>query len=127
MFQPFVRTVMIAALCLGAALAGSANAQVFDFGKIDTFESLGSGTQQGGAPAKTIIDDGERHTVFFTIVESDTDAKIYWKSPEGDQTTLMSAPGVKTFQTAGLFKIEALGDQNHSFKYAYVLFRLKKN
>lgn len=128
MFQPFVRTVMIAALLyLGAAIAGSANAQVFDFGKIDAFESLGSGTQQGGAPAKTIVDDGERHTVFFTIVESDTDAKIYWKSPEGDQTTLMSAPGVKAFQTAGVFKIEALGDQNHSFKYAYVLFRLKKN
>jgi len=127
MFQPFVRTVMIAALCLGAALAGSANAQVFDFGKIDTFESLGSGTQQGGAPAKTIIDDGERHTVFFTIVESDTDAKIYWKSSDGDQTTLMSGPGVKAFQTAGVFKIEALGDKNHSFKYAYVLFRLKSN
>jgi len=39
----------------------------------------------------------------------------------------MSGPGVKAFQTAGVFRIEALGDKNHSFKYAYVLFRLKSN
>src|SRR5262249_24972427 len=96
-----------------------------DFGQIDAFESLGSGTQQGGAPPKTIVDDSERHTIFFTILESDTDAKIYWKSPEGRQTTLMHGPGVKAFQTTGEFKIEALGDDKHSFKYGYVLFKLK--
>ena len=46
-----------------------ARAQVFDFGQIEEFESLGSGTQKGGSPPKTIIDDGARHTVLFTILE----------------------------------------------------------
>jgi hypothetical protein len=30
------------------------------------------------------------------------------------------------FQTAGEFRIEALGDENHSVKYGYMLFRLRK-
>jgi hypothetical protein len=30
------------------------------------------------------------------------------------------------FKTAGEFKLEALGDENHSVKYGYVLLRLKK-
>ena len=71
--------------------------------------------------------DGERHTVFFTIIESNTDAKIYWRSMDGDQTTLMQGPGVKAFQTAGTFKVEALGDDSRSFKYGYVLLRLKNS
>jgi hypothetical protein len=65
--------------------------------------------------------------VFFTIIESNTDAKIYWRSMDGDQTTLMHGPGVKAFQTAGTFKVEALGDDSRSFKYGYVLLRLKNN
>jgi len=69
-----------------------ASAQVFDFGQIDAFESMGTGTQRGGSPPKTIVDDGDWHTVFFTILESDSDAKIYWKSKDGDQTTIIQAP-----------------------------------
>jgi hypothetical protein len=119
---------VLALLCAGAVFHSShACAQVFDFGQIDAFESLGSGTQQGGAQPKTIVDDGERHTVLFTIFESDTDAKIYWKSPEGRETTLMHGPGVKAFQTTGEFRIEALGDDKHSFKYGYVLLKLKSS
>jgi hypothetical protein len=57
-----------------------ASAQVFDFGQIDAAESMGTGTQRGGSPAKTIVDDGDRHTVLFTILESNAEAKIYWKS-----------------------------------------------
>src|SRR5215510_6442984 len=127
--QPVMRTVVMSALlCAGALLhSDTVRAQVFDFGRIDAFESLGSGTQRGGAPPKTIIDDGERHTVFFTIIDSNTDAKIYWRSMDGDQTTLMRGPGVKAFQTAGTFRVEALGNENQSFKYGYVLFRLKNN
>jgi hypothetical protein len=127
--QPVTRTVaMLALLCAGVFLhSDTSRAQVFDFGQIDAFESLGSGTQRGGSPPKTIVDDGERHTVFFTIIESNTDAKIYWRSMDGDHTTLMHGPGVKAFQTAGTFKVEALGDDSRSFKYGYVLLRLKNS
>jgi hypothetical protein len=105
----------------------NASAQVFDFGQIDAFEALGSGTQRGGAAPKTLVDDDQRHVVVFTILESDTEAKIYWKSADGNQTTLMRGQGVKVFQVLGQLKIEALGDANHSFKYGYTLFRLKDN
>ena len=127
--QPFIRVAAILALlCAGAPFySGNSSAQVFDFGQIDAFESMGTGTQRGGSPPKTIVDDGERHTVFFTIMESSTEAKIYWKSNDGNQTTLIRGPSVKAFQTAGEFRIEALGDENHSFKYGYVLFRLKNS
>jgi len=123
---PFIRIAALMPLCAGGLFdCRPASAQVFDFGQIDTFESLGSGTQRGGAPPKTIIDDSDRHTVLFTIIESDTDARIYWKSADGTQTTLMRGPGLKAFQTTGEFRIEALGDENRSFKYGYVLIRLK--
>jgi hypothetical protein len=115
-------------LCATAPFhAQHASAQVFDFGQIDAFESLGSGTQRGGSAAKTLVDDDQRHVVVFTILESDTDAKIYWRSADGNQTTLMRGQGVKVFQVLGQLKIEALGDANHSFKYGYTLFRLKDN
>ncbi|HXZ47314.1 MAG TPA: hypothetical protein VEH02_11365 [Pseudolabrys sp.] len=121
---PFIRTTTLLLLC---ALfdCRPASAQVFDFGQLDAFESLGSGTQRGGAPPKTIVEDNDRHTVLFTIIESDTDARIYWKSEAGTQTTLMSGPGLRAFQTVGEFRIEALGDENRSVKYGYVLLRLK--
>ena len=108
-----------------AGLQSGARAQVFDFGQIEEFESLGSGTQKGGSPPKTIIDDGARHTVLFTILESNTEAKIYWKSKDGSQTTIMRGQGLRAFQTVGEFRIEATGDDSRSFRYGYVLFRLK--
>jgi len=108
-----------------AGLQSGAHAQVFDFGQIEEFESLGSGTQKGGVAPKTIVDDGGRHTVLFTILESNTEAKIYWKSKDGNQTTIMRGQGLRAFQTIGEFKIEAVGDDSHSFRYGYVLFRLK--
>ena len=104
-----------------------AKAQVFDFSQIDAFKSMGTGTQNGGSPPKTIVDDGDQHTVIFSILKSNAEAKVYWRSVEGDQTTLIHGPSVKAFQTAGRFKIEALGDEGRSFKYGYVLFRLKNN
>ncbi len=129
MNQPLIRTATIFVLLFTCILfrVENAGAQVFDFGQIDAFESMGTGTQTGGAPPKTIIEDGERHTVLLTILESNTEAKIYWKSPDGDQTTIVRGPSFKAFQTAGKFKIEALGDDTHSFKYGYVLLRLKNN
>ncbi len=127
--KPFIRVAAILALLYAGSLSRSENAsaQVFDFGQIDAFESMATGTQRGGSPPKIIVDDGERHTVFLTILESDTEAKIYWKSTDGEQTTIIRGPSVKAFQTTGQFRIEALGDQNHSFKYGYVLVRLKNN
>jgi hypothetical protein len=128
--QPFIRVAaMLAPLCAGMPFHSlSVNAQVIDFSQIDAFQSMGTGTQRGASLPKTIIDDGEWHTVFITILESDTEAKIYWKSADGaqPQTTIIRGPGVQAFQTAGEFRIEALGDENHSVKYGYVLLRLKK-
>ena len=119
---------ILALLCPGVLIySGSAGAQMIDFGQIDSFESMGTGTQHGGSRPKTIVDDGEWHTVLFTILDASTDAKIYWRSPDGDQTTIIRGPSVKAFQTAGTFKIEALGNESKSFKYGYVLFRLKNN
>jgi|GEM_PF-511245 len=117
----------LALLCAGAALPSpGAQAQVFDFGQIDSFESMGSGTQRGGAPPKTIVDDTDRHTLIITILESNTDARIYWKSADGSQqTTFIHGATVQAFQIAGQFKIEALGDDTRSVKYGYVLLRLK--
>ena len=108
-----------------SGLQSGAYAQVFDFGQIEEFESLGSGTQKGGSPPKTIVDDGGRHTVLFTILESNTEAKIHWKSKDGSQTTIMRGQGLRAFQTVGEFRIEATGDDSRSFRYGYVLFRLK--
>ena len=65
--------------------------------------------------------------LYMEIVESNVEAKIYWKSKDGDQTAIIHGSGVKAFQTVGIFKIEALGNEDHSFKYGYVLFRLKKS
>lgn len=117
---------MSALLCVGTVSgAQKATAQVIDFGQIDSFETLGTGTQRGGSPPKTIVDDSEWHTVVFTILDSNAEAKIYWRSPEGLQTMIIHGRSVKAFQTAGEFRIEALGDANRSFKYGYVQFRLK--
>ena len=127
--QPFMYVAAtLALLCAGMPFHQSVSAQVLDFSQIDAFESMGTGTQRGASPAKTIIDDGDRHTVFVTILESNTEAKIYWKSADSGQpqTTIIRGPGVQAFQTAGEFKIEAVGDENHSVKYGYVLLRLKK-
>jgi hypothetical protein len=108
-----------------AGVQRAAHAQVFDFGQIEEFESLGSGTQTGGSSPKTIVDDNQRHTVLFTILESNTEAKIYWKSKDGSQTTIMRGQGLRAFQTIGEFRIEATGDSSRSFRYGYVLLRLK--
>ena len=109
-------------------LSENVSSQVIDFGKIDSFESIGTGTLHGSAQAKTIIDDGEPHTVFITIWESDTDTKVYWEALDGKQpqTTIIHGQGVQAFQTAGTLKLEALGDEHHAVKYGYVLLRLKK-
>lgn len=128
--RTLVRVAAIAALpCLAAPFAAqNVRAQVIDFSKIDAFESMGTGTLHGAAPPKTIIDDGERHTVFVTIWESDTDTKVFWTPLDGNEprTTIIHGTGVQAFQTAGQFKLEALGDDNRSVKYGYVLLRLKK-
>jgi hypothetical protein len=129
--RPFKLVVTAAALlCAGAYLSsGNVFAQVIDFGQIETFESLGTGTQRGESPPKTIVDDGDRHMVFITILEANTEARVYWNSLDGDpvnRATIIPGPGVQMFQTAGELSIEALGDQNHSVKYGYMLFRLRK-
>jgi hypothetical protein len=122
MFMPVPMLVLL--LCIGMPLSSEgACAQAIDFSRIDKFESVGTATLRGASPPKTIIDDGEQHAVFITIWESDTNAKAYWKTLDGNtpQTTIIHGTGVHAFQTAGEFRLEALGDQNHGIKFGYLL------
>jgi hypothetical protein len=130
MFKKLLPTVAILALLLaGAALSPEAAAQEINFDQINKFESLGTGTLHVGAPPKTIIDDGERHVVVLTIWDADAETKVYWRSPDGndDRTTMIPGKGIQTFQTAGEFKLEAVGEPNREVNYGYVLLGLRKH
>jgi hypothetical protein len=125
----FHRLVTTLALLGAVTLVPAAvNAEEIDFGQIDKFESLGTGTLHVGSPPKTIIDDGERHVVVLTIWEADAETKVYWRSLDGNapRTTVMPGRGVQTFQTAGEFRLEAIGEPNHRVEYGYMLLGLKK-
>jgi hypothetical protein len=119
----------LALLCAGVApVSEAAYAEEIDFGKIDKFESLATGTLHVGAPPKTIIDDSERHVVILTIWDADAETKVYWRSPDGNdaRTTIIPGKGIQTFQTAGEFKLEAVGEPNREVNYGYVLLGLRK-
>jgi hypothetical protein len=105
-----------------------AQAQEIDFDQINKFESVGKGTLNVGEPPKTIVDDNERHVVILTIWDADAETKVYWKPPDADapRTTVIPGRGIQTFQTAGLFKLEAVGEPSHQVQYGYVLLGLKK-
>ena len=107
---------------------GEASAQVVNFDQIDRFESLGTGTLRVGEPPKTIIDDGERRVVILTIWNADAETKVYWRSPDRNdaQTTVIPGKGIQTFQTAGEFKLEAVGEPSREVNYGYVLLGLRK-
>ena len=102
-FHALVRMATTLALLYAgiSVLPGNVYAQVIHFSQIDAFESMGTGTLRGASPPKTIVDDDERHTIFVTIWESDTEAKVYWKSLDENlpRTTIISGPGVHAFQT----------------------------
>ena len=102
--QAFVRVATTLALLYAgiSVLPENFCAQAIDFSQIDAFESMGTGTLRGASPPKTIVDDDERHTIFMTIWEADTDTKVYWKSLDDDlpRTTIISGSGVHVFQTA---------------------------
>ena len=120
-----------AVMLLGAVavvLPEETSAQEIDFGKVDKFESLASGTLRVGAPPKTIVDDGERHVVILTIWDADAETKVYWRSSDGNapRTAVIPGRGVQTFQTLGEFKLEAVGEPNHEVQYGYVLLGLRK-
>jgi hypothetical protein len=121
--------VVTALAFLGAATLVSApvKAEEIDFGGINKFESLATGTLHVGAPPKTIVDDGERHVVILTIWDADAETKVYWRSPDGTaRTTIMPGKGIQTFQTAGEFRLEAIGEPNREVEYGYVLLELRK-
>jgi hypothetical protein len=123
---------LVAALALlGAGLIVSVDnvsAQDNGFEQIDRFESLGTSTLRVGAPPKTIVDDDERHIVILTIWDSDAETKIYWRSPDtkDSRTTVIPGRGIQTFQTLGVFRLEAIGEPNKRVKYGYVLLGLRK-
>jgi hypothetical protein len=123
-----LRLVTTVAL-LGAVTLVSAtvNAEEIDFDQINKFESLATGTLNVGAPPKTLVDDGERHVVILTIWDAEAETKVYWKSPDGNaRTTIMPGRGIQTFQTAGEFRLEAIGEPNHRVEYGYMLLGLRK-
>lgn len=109
-------------------LPDEVSAQEINFDQIDKFESLGTGTLHVGAPPKTIIDDGERHVVILTFWDADAQTKVYWRSPDGNdaRTTILPGKGIQTFQTAGEFKLEAIGAPGREVNYGYVLLGLRK-
>jgi hypothetical protein len=112
-----------AGLCLVPA-----KAQEIDFGRVRAFESMGSGEVNGASPPKAIIADSDPHTVVLTIWDSNTDAKVFWKSLDdaAPHTTLIHGTGVRAFQTAGEFKVQAIGNADQTVKYDYLLLRLGK-
>jgi hypothetical protein len=121
--------VAVVLLCTGAVPVSEAvSAQQVDFGKIDKFESLATGTLHVGSPPKTLVDDGERHVVILTIWDADAETKVYWRSLDGNapKTTIIPGKGIQTFQTAGEFKLEAVGEPNREVQYGYVLLGLRQ-
>jgi hypothetical protein len=104
------------------------NHEEIDFDRIDKFESLTTGTLRVGAPPKTLVDDGERHVVILTIWDADAETKVYWRSLDGNapKTTIIPGKGIQTFQTAGEFTLEAIGEPNREVEYGYVLLGLRK-
>lgn len=121
-------SVLILVCGNGMLLPGDASAQEINFDQINKFESLGTGTLHVGAPPKTIIDDGERHVVILTIWDADAETKVYWRSPDGNdtRTTIIPGKGVQSFQTAGEFRLEAVGEPGREVNYGYVLLGLRK-
>ena len=120
---------VVALLCaVAAVLPEETSAQDIDFGKVDKFESLATGTLHVGAPPKTIVDDGERHVIIVTIWDADAETKVYWRSPDGNapSATVIPGRGVQTFQTLGEFKLEAVGEPHREVQYGYVLLGLRK-
>ena len=116
-------------LCAGATpVSEAAYAEEIDFGRIDKFESLTTGTLRVGAPPKTLVDDGERHVVILTIWDADAETKVYWRSLDGNapKTTIIPGKGIQTFQTAGEFRLEAIGEPNREVEYGYVLLGMRK-
>jgi len=122
-------TTAVALLCAAVVLLpAKVGAQEIDFGQIDKFESLGTGTLHVGSPAKTLIDDGEPHVVVLTIWDADAETKVYWTAADGNapRTTVIPGRGVQTFQTAGELRLEAVGEPNRSVEFGYVLLGLRK-
>ena len=123
-----MRSVAILAVLGAAFCLVPAQAQQFDFSRINSFESAGTGEVRGTAPPQAIIDDDAPHAVVLTIWDSDTDAQVFWKSLDGSapQTTVIHGTAVRAFQTDGAFKVQAIGDANQKVKYDYVVLRLTR-
>jgi hypothetical protein len=121
----------LALLVPAIVLAADARAQEIDFDQINKFESVGKGTLSVGEPPKMIVDDSERHVVILTIWDADAETKVYWKpadaaAPDAPRTTVIPGRGIQTFQTAGLLKLEAIGEPSHQIQYGYVLLGMRK-
>ena len=65
--------------------------------------------------------------VIGLFIDADAETKVYWKSPDGNaRTTIIPGKGIQTFQTAGEFRLEAIGEPNREVQYGYVWLGLRK-
>jgi hypothetical protein len=125
MFHWVLRCLVL--LCAVTPVSTRIAAEEIDFDQINKFESLATGTLHVGTPPKSLVDDGERHVVILTIWDADAETKVYWRSLDGNaRTTIMPGKGIQTFQSAGEFRLEAIGEPNRSVEYGYMLLGLRK-
>jgi hypothetical protein len=91
----------------------TARSQEINFDQINKFESLGAGTLHVGSPPKTIINDGERHVVILTIWDADAETKVYWRSPDGNdsRTTIIPGKGNRLFKPPESSSLKLLASQ----------------
>jgi hypothetical protein len=122
----FRRTIASLALLFAVTAldADTAPAQEINFDQINKFES--SGNLHVGAPAKTIIDDSERHVVILTIWDADAETKVYWRSPDGNDAARRSYPGKasRLFKPPESSNLKPSVSQNREVNYGYVLLGL---
>lgn len=118
----------LALVAAAVVLPAGISAQEIDFGRIDKFQSLGSGVAHVGDPPKAVIDDNELHAVALTIWDADAETKITWRDADTKEarTTVMPGRGIQTFETLGVLKLEAVGEPYHRVKFGYVLLGLRK-
>jgi hypothetical protein len=115
------------AILLSGGVLWSQRVHAQDFGRVNKFEALATGTLHVGSPPTTIIDDGKPHLIVLTIWDADAETKVYWKSPDVDtpRTTVIPGRGVQTFQTVGELRLEAIGEPNHHVEYGYMVLGLE--
>jgi hypothetical protein len=117
--------VLVLVCAIDTLRPGGASAQEINFDQINKFESLGTGTLHVGAPPKrlSVMASGTSLSSRFGMP---TLRRRSIGAPRKARTTIIPGKGIQTFQTAGEFKVEAIGEPNREVNYGYVLLGLRK-